>query len=309
MADVQTEPISTAIDPPAVDDPAPPVDPTPPTDPVTPADPEPQHWSRNEALGLDSDTVGWLENKGFDNLQATVTSQRELERKLGASNDRIQIWPESDDTEGFDAIYQRLGTPKDAEGYKIEFQEDAQVDPGTLEWFKQAGFKYRLTNEQAQGFALEWNTEVARLQTEQQEALEIQNKTEETELRNVWGTKYDERLDYGHRGLLAHGLDEDTIDKMQATLGPKALAEFAAKVADTMGEDTIAANTVTPAYGTSKEQVQTQINELNGELGADKERFKKYYADQSAPKESTGKDYRKMQQLEAQLEGLIKAKA
>lgn len=287
-------------------DPAPEPTPDAPTEPTPDAD---LHWSRREGMGFDSDTIGWLENKGFENAQAAVTSQRELEGKLGGSPEMLQKWPESDDKEGFEGIFRRLGKPEDVGGYKFEFEEGAEIDKDTLEWFKGAALSHNMTNDQAQGVMSAWNTEVARLQEEQAKALEVRDHTEQVELENQWGTKCAERLDYGHRAMLALGLEEDAINKIQDALGPKALAEFAAKMADTMGEDSIASNTDTPAFGTTKEQVQNSINELNTEIGADGERYKRFFADHSAHKESTGKDYRKMQQLQSQLENLIKAGA
>lgn len=268
----------------------------------------PTHWSRNEALGFDVDSIGWLENKGFENPQAAITSQRELEKKMGGPPEMLQKWFESDDEEGKQAVFRRLGKPETVEGYKVEFEEGAPIDSDTLEWFKKSAHDRNLTGEQVQGMALDWNTEVARIQAEQQQAIEVRDKTEETELRNSWGTKYDERLDYGHRGLVAHGLSEENIDSIQAAVGPKLLAEFAARVADTMGEDTIAAQTDTPAFGTSEEQIQNSINELAAEIGADTARFNRYRADHSAAKEATDKDFRKMKQLEAQKENLVRAR-
>ena len=269
----------------------------------------PKSWPRNEALGFDSDTIGWLENKNYDNPQAAITSQRELEKKLGGPPEMLQKWPESDDKEGFEPIFRRLGKPETVEGYKFEFEEGVAVDPDTLEWFKGTAHEHDMTNAQAQGVILGWNTEVARLQAERQQELEVKNHTEKVELENQWGTKCAERLDYGHRALLALGLKEENIDTLQDSLGPKMLAEMAAKIADTMGEDSIAEHTDTPAFGTTKEQVQNSIDELIGELSADKERYNKYYSDHSAPKESTGKDFRKMKQLESQMENLIRAGA
>lgn len=307
MAEEATEQTTTETLPEGVDPTAVPIEPTTPIPTVEPD--VSQHWSRNEAFGFDDDTIGWAENKGFENPQAMVTSQRELEKKMGGPPEMLQKWPEADDIEGFKGIYRRLGTPEDVEGYKIEFEEGASVDADTVAWFKEKALGHNMTSAQVQGMALDWNVEVARLQTEQQEALEIQNKTEETELRNAWGTKYDERLDYGERALNALGLDEEKIDALQVALGPKVLAQMAAKIADTMGEDTIAAHTETPAFGTTKEQVQNSIDELTAELAGDSERYDKYYSDHSASKEATGKDFRKMRQLEAQLEGLIKVGA
>lgn len=274
-----------------------------PDDSVTP-----QHWSRGEGMELDDDTIGWLENKGFENPQAAITSQRELEKKMGGPPEMLQKWPEADDTEGFKAIYQRLGTPKDVEGYKVEFEEGAAVDADTLTWLKETALKHNMTNAMTQGIALDWNTEVARLQAEQQEALGVQNETEKTELRVKWGTKYEERLDYGHRALIALGVEDDDIDSMEAALGPKKLAQIAAKMADTMGEDTIAAHTDTPAFGTSEEQVQNSINELTKKMLGDPELLKEYQEDHGKPKEGTGKTFRRMQQLDTQLIELKRAR-
>lgn len=307
MAETSTT-IVTEV-PPVEGDPVP-VTPEP-TDPpaVEPSD-TPAHWSRHESLSLDDDTIGWLENKGFENPQAAITSQRELESKMGGPPEMLQKWPESDGD--FEAIHRRLGKPEDVEGYKIEFEEGAAVDADTLAWIKGLGHAQNMTNAQLQGLVLGYNAEFARIQEEQQKALDIRDETENTELRHAWGTKYDERLDYGHRAYLALGLTEENIDSIESALGPKANAELAAKIADTMGEDTIAAQTQTPAFGTSKEQIQTRIKALTGELGGDEERFKKYREDHATFKHSpelTGKDFRTMKLLEKQLEDLLSAGA
>ena len=300
-----TEPVADV----AVDTPANVADTAVTPDAVTDTPDVPQHWSRNEALGLDGDSIGWLENKGFENAQAAITSQRELERKMGGPPEMLQKWPESDDKEGFKGIFRRLGTPENVEGYKFEFEEGTQVDKDTLEWFKGAALAHDLTNTQAQGVMKAWDTEVARLQEEQAKTIEVQEQIEKVELEHEWGTKCAERLDYGHRAMLSLGLKEENIDSIQDAIGPKMLAEFAAKVADTMGEDTIAANTETAAFGTTKQQVQNSINELTNEIGADTARYNRYYADHKASKEATDKDYRRMEQLKAQLKGLINAGA
>ena len=269
----------------------------------------PQHWSRTEGMGFDDDTVGWLENKGFETPQDAVTAQRALEKKLGGPSEMLQLWPESDDEEGLKAIHRRLGCPEDVEGYKVEFEEGAPIDADTLSWFKGVALSHNMTNAQVQGMALDWNTEVARIQAEQQQALEVRDQTERVELENAWGSKLDERLDYGHRALLANGLVEEDIDAIQAVIGPKKLAQWAAKMADTMGEDTIAANTTTPAFGTSKEQIKNQIDDLDAEIAADPERLAKLRVDsgEGVLKETTGKDFRKREALWAQLREVIKA--
>ena len=297
-----TEPVADV----AVDTPA---DVADTADPATITPDAPQHWCRNEALGLDGDSIGWLENKGFENPQAAITSQRELEKKMGGPPEMLQKWPESDDKEGFKGIFRRLGTPENVEGYKFEFAEGEQVDKDTLEWFKGAALAHDMTNTQAQGVMTAWNAEVARLKEEEAKAIEVQEQIEQVELENQWGTKCAERLDYGHRAMLALGLKEENIDSIQSAIGPKMLAEFAAKVADTMGEDTIAANTETAAFGTTKQQIQNSINELTNEIGADTDRYNIYYADHKAPKEATGKDFRRMQLLKDQLKNLINAGA
>ena len=300
-----TEPVADV----AVDTPADVADTALAVDAVTDTPDSPQHWSRNKEFGFDDDTMGWLENKDHKNPQAMVTSNRELEKLMGGPPEMLQKWPESDDKEGFKGIFRRLGTPENVEGYKFEFEEGAQVDKDTLEWFKGVALAHDMTNNQAQGVMTAWNAEVARLQEEQAKTIEVQEQIEQVALENQWGTKCAERLDYGHRAMLALGLKEENIDSIQSAIGPKMLAEFAAKVADTMGEDTIAANTETAAFGTTKQQIQNSINELTNEIGADTDRYNIYYADHKAPKEATGKDFRRMQLLKDQLKNLINAGA
>lgn len=269
-----------------------------------------EFWAHNKDLNLKSDMVGWLETKNHTDLQAALDSGRELERKMGGPPEMFQKWFESDDEEGKQAVYARLGKPENVEGYKIEFEEGAPIDADTLTWFKTQAFEHNMTNEQVQGIALAFNTETARIQTEQQDAIDVRNQTEEVELRNSLGTKYDESIDFGGRALAAHGLTDENVEAIQSIIGPKALVEFGIKVANTMGEDNIAAATGTAPTLTSEAAIQSAKDELTGELLADPERRKKFMSDSKTdtPKEATGKDFRKMQLLDKQLQSAIAAR-
>src|SRR5882757_6971704 len=71
--------------------------------------------------GLDSDTKGWLENKGWSGERAlpeVIKAHRNLESLVG--RDKLPLPKDEHDTEGWNRVYEKLGRPARWEDYGIE---------------------------------------------------------------------------------------------------------------------------------------------------------------------------------------------
>lgn len=252
-----------------VDAPAPEVvgqSPTPTTPEVTNASPD-SFW-RNELLNLTPEQIGKAQNKGWENVGDLLNSYDNAEAYIGVPEDRVLKIPESDDAEGTKAMFQRLGAPADVEGYKFEFAEGVPVDQDMYGRFKEEliGSPQPLTKEQ-HDFVVGFQVKEAAAQQEAAEAaIKTQNDADLVELKNKWGSQFEERYDYAERAMRASGMTDDQVTAMQSVLGGPAVAEHFSKFADMMGEDKIAAETGSTSYGTSPEQVRAEIQDIYSQL-------------------------------------------
>lgn len=276
-------------------------------DPAPPTPASPEHWARGEALGFSPEQIGKIQNKGWENVGAILDSYTNAEEYMGVSADRIIKLPESDDTDGIKAMYQRLGAPEDVEGYKFEFAEGMEVDADLHGRFKETALGANLTKEQHDK-VVEFQIAEAGAQAEAQEtAIKAQNDADIVELKLKWGSKYEERYDYAERAMRASGMTEEQVTAMQSVLGGPAVAEHFSKLADMMGEDKIAAETGSTSYGTSKEQVRAEIEEIMGKFRSDPELMRKHQEDLAQPKGVHIKETKRLEVLRAQEKKFIEA--
>src|SRR5258708_32263958 len=73
--------------------------------------------------GVDSDTVGYIQNRGLDKVDAknaflaAVKAHKEAEKLIGVPADQVLRLPkDANDTSGWNTVKDRLGRPKDASG-------------------------------------------------------------------------------------------------------------------------------------------------------------------------------------------------
>ena len=81
--------------------------------------------------GLDADTAGYVQNKGWGTVPDVVTSYRNLEKLLGVPKDQIIQLPKAEDKEAWGQVFNRLGRPEDPKNY--EFGLPKEADPAFVE--------------------------------------------------------------------------------------------------------------------------------------------------------------------------------
>jgi len=176
----------------------------------------------------------------FGNVEDLAKSYLNLESKLGA--DKIIVPKDSNDTEAWTALNQKLGVPDSAEGYSFSDidgvpQEALTIDKGA---FANVAKKHSLRPDQAEGIWADYNGAI-------KEALHnINQKDEElvqgveAELRKEWGNAYDTKVELGERVIEKFANSEEEAKWMQAELGkdPR-IARFLANIGSQFSENQI----------------------------------------------------------------------
>lgn len=273
-----------------------------PTPEATPASDD--HWARQH--DFTDEQIGKIQNKGWEGPASMFESYDKLEAMRGVSEDRLLKLPEVDDADGLKAVYQKLGTPEAVEGYKVEFPEGTEIDTGMHDRFKEASLGANLTAEQHNA-VVQFQVAEASAQAEAHEtAAEQQNAADMVELKNKWGSKTEERLDYGRRAAEKMGFSEEDITAMQSVVGGVKVADHFAKLGDMLGEDSIAQGSDTPSFGTSPEQVDAEIADIMGKFLAEPELMAKHQLGLSNPKGIQIKETKRLEQLYKQHRSFIK---
>lgn len=231
------------------------VSPAPTTLPAAPAAPS---WLD----GADETTVGYVQNKGWNDPKQVLEGYRNLEKLLGADKaNNAVILPKPDATPKEMAdFYNRLGRPSEPSGYNVPVPEggDKTLHEASLSKFHELG----LTKTQGENLLNWYNEQVA----QSGQAFEAQRtaafQQEDMALKSEWGAAYTQNLAQAQAAARGLGLDPATIDKLADAMGHKATMNLLQKVGAGMGEDSFV--TTGKGFGTAMTpgQAKAEIQSL-----------------------------------------------
>lgn len=251
--------------------------------------------------GVEPETVGYIQNKkweGADGPIKALEGYRNLEKFHGVPADQIIKLPKQDDAEGWGKVYQRLGRPEAADKYgDVQVPEGVSLNSDLVKKFDNIFFNQNLTKAQRDNVIASYATEEAAViaERDRQDALRIAN--ERAQLKNEWGSKYEERVELGRRAVrvgLPEGVDKDAILlDMEKVAGPLVFGKMFANFADKMGlaeDKMVDGDKSGGGFGYTKEQALADREALKAELGRDRQRLDMY-------NKNTGPDVEKMRKL------------
>ena len=200
-----------------------------------------------------------LEN--IKDIEGLAKSYVHAQKMVGS--DKIPVPNKYATDKDWDAVYEKLGRPKSADGYKYDLPQDKQVDEASLKEFSSQAHKLGLLPTQAQGMVKFYNEMTAKsIQDADSKALAAR-ETSTKELKQEWGQAFDQKINQAATLAKSVGATElfDTNLADGTKLGDhpvmiKAFAELASK----MGEDSIV-QASGPTYLTPN-QIEKQIGEL-----------------------------------------------
>jgi len=241
---------------------------------------EPNSWFK----ALSAEDQAYAKNKGWDKAEdapgAMFKGYKNLETMMGADKaGRTMLAPkDANDTEALNAIYDRLGRPKEASEYKIEVPEG--TDPALANTFKTAFHKSGLSTKQAETL------------TQVYKAAELDNMAKIKEvhadqveaLQKELGTGWDKFVETGRAGIKAAGLDKADVKRAENAMGPQKFAKMMALLGKHHMEADPPPNDTRDGGGNLNlnKMTATQAQEKITALRADKEFMSRY--DSNDPK-------------------------
>ena len=200
-----------------------------------------------------------LEN--IKDIEGLAKSYVHAQKMVGS--DKIPVPNKYATDKDWDAVYEKLGRPKSADGYKYDLPQDKQVDEASLKEFSSQAHKLGLLPTQANGVVKFYNEMTAKsIQDADSKALAAR-ETSTKELKQEWGQAFDQKINQAATLAKSVGATElfDTNLADGTKLGdhPVMIKAFA-ELANKMGEDSIV-QASGPTYLTPN-QIEKQIGEL-----------------------------------------------
>ncbi len=183
--------------------------------------------------GLNDEQRALLKTKGWKGPEAVLESYRHLEKLIG--RDKIAL-PREGDAEGWNAVYDRLGRPENAEGYEIAVPDGVARDAAFEEQMRGLFHKAGLTKAQVSALAEGWHGYLGAETARGEEARVEQAEREEEALRSEWGGSFDRRMEQARRAARQFG-DAELIDGLEEAVGRAAVFRMFARIGSAMAED------------------------------------------------------------------------
>jgi hypothetical protein len=244
------------------------------------------------SMEIDESTQGYIQSKGWDSPKALLDSYRNLEKFKGAPEDRLLTLPEEQLPENMGEIWNRLGRPETPEGYEVELPEGVNIDNARLESMRQFAHDNGITKSAFAELAkIDAEQQLAKQQEFNQQA-EAEMRQQETELKNEWGSKYDESMFLAEKGAREMGVDADTLDALKYTLGFDGAMKMFHKVASAMGEKAFVDGEKRSDFATTPEQARYEMDQLLGKAASDSAIMAQW-------EKQAGPDYARYKQLQS----------
>lgn len=217
-------------------------------------------WKANLPDELKADKS--LEN--IKDIESLAKSFVHAQKLVGA--DKIPVPNKFATEKDWDAVYEKLGRPKNSDGYKFNLPEDQNVNQEALKTFADHAHKLGLLPNQADGVVKFYNEMISKELSEADQIALAQRTKAETELKTEWGQAYTTKVQAANNivsEIFPQGfMNTNLADGTKLGDHPAVIKAFAT-LADKMGEDKIV-QADGPAYMTPK-QIEKEIANITAD--------------------------------------------
>lgn len=240
-------------------------------------------------VGFDTETQGWIQNRGLDKLTPdkalpeVIKGYRGAEKLIGVPADRVLKLPgDTDAPESWNPVYDRLGRPADPKGYDIPLPEgsDRSFSDSLRPVFHELG----LNTKQVKGLTEKYNAAVDAARADQVKEYEVRATADAKALKTEWGAAHEKNMSIAKGVAKTFGMTGDVIDALESAMGYAGVMRFLNKVGASMGEDKFhSGGASNPGFNGAMTPAAAQ-NRITA-LRADPDFVKKYLAGGAKEKE------------------------
>lgn len=191
--------------------------------------------------GFNEDQKGYVGLKGFTGPDAVLDAYRNLEKLRGVPEERLLKLPEKFyDEKGAmtlegRAIFEKLGTPKDAKEYGFKV-DGPNANPKLLETFTKACFDAGIPKGQAEKlFGSMTEFDKANFK-DAADMAQSKFRDADSALRKEWGAAHEQNVNIAKEGMRRLEISTKEVDSISAVLGHDKTMKFLKKMGEAVGE-------------------------------------------------------------------------
>lgn len=235
--------------------------------------------------GLDSDTLGHVQSRGWDKLAGdaaaleAVKAHREAQKLIGRPAESLVVWPkDATDQEAWGKVREKMGVPKEAKDYAfdgVKFADGTELDAPFIEAIRATAAKNYLTPDVAKSIAADVVKMIEGGEATETAEYESKLNAEREALKANWGAgNYANNLLLAKNAAEKLGVDAEALSVLEKTVGYSKVIEMFRKMGATMGEDKFIRSAAPGGGALTKEEAGLRLKELR----EDKEWGKRYFA-------------------------------
>lgn len=219
-----------------------------------------------DALKLEPDAHALVMERQWKTPSDVIKSYRNLEKLTGVPAEQMLKLPKGDDPAAWNEVYNRLGRPEKADGYKLPVPEgdSGEFAKVAAQWFHDAG----LTQAGATKLATKWNEYMTGQQASQREAAALRDTQDVAALKQEWGADYDRHAAVVDKAAEAFGMTSEQLGALKQAMGPKAAMQFMRNIGSKLGAEDKSFHDGQASNGfnaMSPEQANAEILRLRGD--------------------------------------------
>jgi hypothetical protein len=196
--------------------------------------------------GFEPDALGFLQNRGWDKLDAptaakqAITAYREASSKLGVAPERLLQLPENlTDAAAMKSVWQKLGAPPDG---KYDFaglknSDGSDFAPAFTEQMGKIAAQFNLPKDTARGIAAEIAKAEAAAGASQAAERAVKLAEEKIALNKNWGVNYQANEFIAKQAALKLGVTPEAISALENVVGYAKVMSMFHDLGIKIGED------------------------------------------------------------------------
>lgn len=182
--------------------------------------------------GVKPEVLGYVQNKGWKTPLEMADGYMNLEKAMGSH--RLALPKDEKDEAGWGKVFDAMGRPKAPADYKLPVPEGH--DPKFAGAAAEVMHKVGLLPRQAQALAGWWNEQQVAMAKQQEQDAAQAFEAGMTKLKSEWGGAFTEKVEAAKRAARVFGIDGETFDKYEKTIGAEATTKLFARIGEALGE-------------------------------------------------------------------------
>lgn len=212
--------------------------------------------------GFDPELKGYVQNKQFKDPGDLAKAYWNLEKLRGVPQERLITLPEKADDPAWGDIYDRLGRPKDPNGYEFK-QPEGMESPEFLEWSKKTMHELGIPKRQAEQLVSKWNEFVMGSAQKEHETMQQEFQVQDQTLKREWGMAYDQNVQVASNATKGLGVSPDQVEALEQVLGFGGVMKLFHQIGSKFSEGTFVAPSSNNGFSAmTPEAAQQRIMQL-----------------------------------------------